>query len=353
MSTHRVFISYSTVDKAVAEDLYRDLCQAGAEAFQFAKSAKIGKPSWRQLLTWISQSDTFVVLVSASSLASDAVGAEIDHAHYAHINARKPSRLIPALIARNLDLPVEIQRFATVDLSDYQQGLARMIDELGLTRSRPAKQSPVKRWSLFEDTEELYRTRDGSPPSLVAPPSSSFAPPTTSTSFDRSIPLAWLRQPTVKESAPSPTPAASEESFLRLQPGFQPPQTTPPSDAGARAPVRFRVSTPNLRFVPPDRFEWDLTLGARGYVLESSFSEAFDDAKVAYAGEETSATINDRLLSWFDRWFRVKASGLLGADSDWSLPVHVPGSLQPRPYDPPGETTPTSGATRKRGRSRK
>src|SRR5215472_10679815 len=96
----KVFISYSSKDKPLAERLYADMKAAGADVFQFGKTERAGIDAWEQVLSWINQSDVFIVLLSSSSLASQPVKEEIAHAHYARINSsgKKPEYLIPAII---------------------------------------------------------------------------------------------------------------------------------------------------------------------------------------------------------------------------------------------------------------
>ncbi|ODS31757.1 MAG: TIR domain protein [Candidatus Scalindua rubra] len=130
----KVFISYSTTDRSIAEALYKDLLDAGAEVFQFERSATPGTSAWDEVLGWIESSDVFIVLVSKSALKSRPVNAEVVHAHYQYLNSNQPFKLIPIVLEEEFRPHRVIRRFAQLPLDDYATGLQRLIAELGLER---------------------------------------------------------------------------------------------------------------------------------------------------------------------------------------------------------------------------
>jgi hypothetical protein len=157
----KVFISFSTKDRKVAERLYADLVAAGAEVYQFGKSERAGVSSWEQVLTWINDSDVFIVLLSQSSLKSQPVKDEIDQASYSRSNSEgmKPAQLVPAIIETGVRPPTLIERFATLDLIVYETGVSRLIKQLGLKRasSRPGAIPSLPDFSdLFFKHKELF-----------------------------------------------------------------------------------------------------------------------------------------------------------------------------------------------------
>ena len=155
-STPRVFISYSTSDRATAEKLYTDLLDAGADVFQFERWAKPGTPAWDEVLGWIESSDVFIVLMSKSALKSRPVQEEVAFAYYQYVNSNQPM-LIPALLEPDLKLFREIRRFTRLELYDYKAGLSRLTRDLGLEKApkpagKPKARSDVPLGSLLEGT---------------------------------------------------------------------------------------------------------------------------------------------------------------------------------------------------------
>src|SRR5262249_28583646 len=72
----------------------------------------------------------FVTFVSRSSLQSEPVLAEIDHAHWAHINKKRPERLIPVLLEPGVDPPTLLGRFSRYRLTDPIVGMQGLIAEV-------------------------------------------------------------------------------------------------------------------------------------------------------------------------------------------------------------------------------
>jgi hypothetical protein len=126
----KVFISFATSDQALAEKVYEGLTAAGAEVYEFRRSARPGTSAWNALLKWISDSDVFVTLVSRNSLKSNAVAAEIDHAHYEHVNKGRPYRLIPVQLESGIDPPNLLRRFSTYELGDPTIGIPSLVAEV-------------------------------------------------------------------------------------------------------------------------------------------------------------------------------------------------------------------------------
>ncbi len=145
----KVFISYSTKDRVTAEALYTDLRKAGADVFEFERTAKPGSSAWDEVLGWIESSNVFIMLVSKSALKSRPVKAEVEHAHYRFLNSTPtlPSILIPAMLETDVQPPRVLARFTKLDLCDYAAGIKQLIAELGLeVAPRPvvaAREKPV------------------------------------------------------------------------------------------------------------------------------------------------------------------------------------------------------------------
>ncbi len=132
MPAPRVFISFTQEDEEVARNLYAALIEAGADVFQFQQSSRPGEVAWKEVHASIEQADWFVVLLSAASLESNAVKDEIEHAYYSRVNQEKPS-LVPAMLEK-VQKPSELARFSNLDFHDFDAGLDKLLDTIGLTR---------------------------------------------------------------------------------------------------------------------------------------------------------------------------------------------------------------------------
>lgn len=106
-----VFISYASGEREMALRLRGDLEAAGADAWQFDQSAVPGTDAWDAILSRISESDYFVVLLSPQSVQSRAVREEIDHAHYSSLNSpeRRPVA-IPLILDDSVTVPPKLAR---------------------------------------------------------------------------------------------------------------------------------------------------------------------------------------------------------------------------------------------------
>ena len=106
-----VFISYASSERELALRLCDDLKAIGADAWQFDQSAVPGTEAWDSILTCISQSDYFVVLLSSQAIQSRAVREEIDHAHYSSLNGPKRRPIaIPLILDDSVTVPPKLAR---------------------------------------------------------------------------------------------------------------------------------------------------------------------------------------------------------------------------------------------------
>lgn len=148
----KVFISYATEDLPTANIVFREMEAARAEVFQFGRSEIFGKPSWEQVLEWITQSDVFIVLISRHSLKSKPVREEIEQANYSYINRGRPEKLVPALIESGAAPPILIERFTQIDFTDLEAGLDRLIKQLNLVR----RDKPIAASAALPDVGPLF-----------------------------------------------------------------------------------------------------------------------------------------------------------------------------------------------------
>jgi hypothetical protein len=318
----KVFVSFSSNDVRIAEHLYADLVSAGAEVYQYGKSERSGVSSWEQVLTWINDSDVFIVLLSQSSLKSQPVKDEIDQAAYARSNSdgKKPAQLVPAIIESGVKPPILIERFATLDLLVYQTGMARLLKQLGL---KPGRARPVTIPSLpdFSDLFFQYKTLSPAPRpatlwsqeaeqvlnkyKLVKPPDVSVETERKhidallagkSSEYDALF-LGFKPDPPDQKQAPIMPPLLRNKLLTFDWSGLAQPLTTP------------KLSS------RPGHLRWTRVAEATAYVLEESADDQFKAPKEVYRGPETEF----RPLALGFPSYRVKATGgVFRADGAWS-----------------------------------
>jgi hypothetical protein len=153
----KVFISFATEDASTAESLFADIHRAGADVFKWGRTEEVGKPTWPQILKWISESDVFIVLISRHALESLAVNDEIDQAAHSHTNRRKPELIISAIIDPKAAPPIVIERFAHLDLVDFESGRERLMTKLGLKRHREPASDERSMRLVVKDPDRLFK----------------------------------------------------------------------------------------------------------------------------------------------------------------------------------------------------
>jgi TIR domain len=332
----KVFISYSSHDVATAQTVYNDMVRGGADAFQFSSSAIIGKPSWEQVLNWISESDAFIVLISQKALESKPVNEEIAHAHYRYINNSRPEKIVPAIIEKGIKPPLLVERFTTVDFLDYKQGMSLLLmDQLGLERKAAfAKTSPVTRFPLVDLGPIFQEFKTKNPEPTEAELFSKDAE-TVLANYDLLEPREIKGPGRAKHldlilsglPSTSGSPKQSEvpkdgalKDYDKWLLGYDPgnPKLVAESLLNWKPWARrTRLNAPTLTQTSTG-LSWIEVLGATGYVLEGSKTKKFTSSKELYRGPETSylapLDLDIGLL-----WFRVKAvGGALMPDSGWS-----------------------------------
>jgi hypothetical protein len=332
----KVFISYSSFDLTLAQTVYRDMVGGGALAFQFKESAIIGKPSWNQVLDWISESDTFIVLISAEALKSKPVKEEIEQAHYSYINNNKPEKIVSAIVERAVKPPRLIERFTTVDLLNYNAGMSLLMKQLGLERKRASVAAPVL---PLPDLAPLFAEFKKQNPG-----------PTPAEQFSKRADTILANYQAVK---PKDVKAALEATHLdqilselsgrpwRIEPstalkdynkwflGYDPglaPRTALLSDSllhwkpSAKAKP---LDAPKLE-TSPIGLKWSAVPDATAYALEGSSTAAFLVPNELYRGTDTF------YMQWINvaspwKHFRVKAvGGVFKPDSAWSNVLSEP-----------------------------
>ncbi|MGH9309295.1 MAG: toll/interleukin-1 receptor domain-containing protein [Vicinamibacterales bacterium] len=339
----KIFISYSTHDLRTAESVYSDMVRAGAEAFQFRESAIIGKPSWEQVLDWISESETFIVLISKKALESKPVREEIGHAHHSYMNSPKPEKIVSAIIEKAARPPRLIERFTTVDFLDYEDGIGRLMKQLGLERTRTRAKSPAMTTFSLPDLGPIFQDFKKKNPEPTPVEQFSKAAETILANYDALKPGQIKGPERAKHldlilsglpgaaTSPKATRAAKDFAlkdynkwFLGYDPG-DPKVATPALAASLLNWTPLAKGEP----LPAPRLKWSVTgltwneiLGATGYVLEASAAPGFTEPMEVYRGGETKyGRLSLNMLYSLQQLshFRVKAiGGVFKPDSAWS-----------------------------------
>jgi hypothetical protein len=310
----KVFISYASEDLETASSVFNEVAGAGAEVFQFGRSEIVGKPSWDQVLEWISQSDVFVMLVSKHSLKSKPVKEEVEQAHYSYINSDRPEKLIPAILDANAKPPRLIERFTHIDFTRLEAGMDRLMKQLNLARraktAAAPRYEPPNLSKLFEEFKIKYP--DPIPASQWSADAenllATYKAPKHLGKGELQTHLDWLlKEDTFKQSAQShslrPKPISPLTSFKLKNPfenAFKPLDTPQPELSGGV-------------------ISWSPVTDAESYEVQKSLSGKYGDSdrKVVYSGPLTSYTLQALELGNF----RVKAVGKFRLDSEWSTSV--------------------------------
>ena len=324
----KAFISFASEDRAQAERLYAQLTAAGASVFQFGRSETAGTDAWEEIITWIRDSDVFITLVSQHARKSKAVATEIKVAHYSHVNRDRPEKLIPAIIEKGVEVPVQIERFSTVDLCAFEEGVKRLLDQLGLkVKAAAAAAVPLSSFA-FPDTDRLLakyqKTHRGPDPvsewaegaDELINAFNANKPKKLSEAERRASINSLLAGYTAGELPDAPWLSSIKHSNPKFRSLLM---------RQKEAPFLFAAPLPAPKLEEDhEKVFWDPVPDADGYVLEESRSFTFEDPQVVYRGTDTSYTpdIPKRALSLLrTRWYRVKATGITAADSEWSNSV--------------------------------
>jgi len=137
----KAFISHSSVDKEIAEQLARDLISQGIDAWFDKWEIMPGDSLRRKIEQGISEASHFIVLLTPNSLSSEWVQTELDAAMVRKIE--NECKLLPVLYGISFErVPLTLRGLFCVNLDDYRKGLDQLIDACyGRSRKPPLGQS--------------------------------------------------------------------------------------------------------------------------------------------------------------------------------------------------------------------
>jgi hypothetical protein len=292
----KVFISYSNRDRKTAELLYRDLRAVEAEPYEFAESAMADAAVWSEIVSWISKSDAFVVLISASALGSPAVREEVGIAHFRYINSgyRHPAKIICAVIERGAKPPLEIERFSQIDLVDYAAGRRTLFRQLGLAEPATEPEAPAPALPVA-DLEQPARRYAESRPADEAE------------WLERASKLLETIEHDEPANLPKPHEARRIDSLLATM-------IRQPAGYSSEHPL----TAPTLK-QEGDSLVWSPVRNAIGYVVERCHPPVFKTFTEVHRGPETFYRPPDEPMTSGAGTYRVKATaGAFRPDSAWS-----------------------------------
>jgi hypothetical protein len=136
---HRLFISYSRVDLAFALKLAKDLGARGFTVWIDEQAIPAGANWDVQVEEGIRKSDCVLAILSPASVDSQQVRDEV------LLAMDEGKRIIPILY-QPCEVPMKLRRLQRVDFTaSYEQGLARLINEVSPSRPLPVMPGPPAR----------------------------------------------------------------------------------------------------------------------------------------------------------------------------------------------------------------
>jgi hypothetical protein len=153
----KVFVSYSSHDGAVAEQIIRHLRRAGFDVLMSDERLTPGVHWGYEVLRAIRSSDAIVALLSAASLDSEHASLERSAAL-----ASPEKALIPVVLEKGLDLPFFIKDIQYLDLSDprsWPAGLDSLVEALRSFHGREKRPDKEVRRALDEQRLVLEESR--------------------------------------------------------------------------------------------------------------------------------------------------------------------------------------------------
>jgi hypothetical protein len=155
----RVFVSHTSRDRNLAEQIASDLRAEGCNVFTYFDAIAPGDSIAEKIATSIIESDAVIVLVSKESAQNPWVNSEIALAR-AQIERGVRHRILPVVIQKEAEVPFFIKDLFYLDLSDeekYKENMPRLVRALKQTEAEGA---PVDRQKTHRAREEMARARE-------------------------------------------------------------------------------------------------------------------------------------------------------------------------------------------------
>ena len=112
-----VFLSYANADKQLAHRIQTDLSRRGIRVFDVQESVLPGQSIAQVITSAIKAADAVLFLLSSTSASSAWLNTEIALA-VSEASSGKAKRLIPIVLEKHVALPIYLQDFLALDLSD-------------------------------------------------------------------------------------------------------------------------------------------------------------------------------------------------------------------------------------------
>jgi len=159
----KVFISYSSVDDKLAEELAKALDEINVGYFFDRKDVEWGDDVTDRITHGLAGCSALIVIVSPASLKSQWVPFEIGHA------SALGKKILPFLTHPSLDVPGYLQKFhhktRLADVKEYLKALFQPLPSPTSEAKPGSKVSPTKRDAIRAERNEMLKNaltqRDG------------------------------------------------------------------------------------------------------------------------------------------------------------------------------------------------
>jgi hypothetical protein len=151
----KVFISYSSVDEALAREIQSTLEQIGVAIFLDKKDIAWGDDILDQVATGLSNSSAVVVIISPASLKSQWVPFEVGHA------MALGKKVLPFLAHPSIDVPDFLRKLNyKTNVEDVRAYFSAQLEATRRLSSGPTgKMSAKERDGVRAARNELFETR--------------------------------------------------------------------------------------------------------------------------------------------------------------------------------------------------
>lgn len=152
MADGHIFVSYSSADRAFAEDLVRQLEQAGNRIWFAPRNVRPGTDYSEQIQAAIEQAGAFVIIVSNAANESDFVRAETEMA-FSRRRPIFPVRCGPVAPAPGLALFLQLRHWTDAFGPSRHNAVARLGQELAGLAPRGGRRAGKSRFVRPPDSE--------------------------------------------------------------------------------------------------------------------------------------------------------------------------------------------------------
>lgn len=160
----KIFLSYSTQDKAIVKRINSDLKSHGFETWLDSEQIDVGSPIVDAIETGLTQSEIFIIFLSRTSVLSRWVKNEFQTQFYKYMTNNN-IKILPVLI-NDCKMPEFLLQFKYIDFrkkEDYESNLSALLNTLvkiktekeQLFKNPKKANSELHHYSILENTREM------------------------------------------------------------------------------------------------------------------------------------------------------------------------------------------------------